>query len=967
MVALSMSAVLGFLRDVLRIRPDEARRTALSALYLFCAISAFIVARIARTTLFTMIPNYREQLPLTYVGIAITVSTVMYLYARVERRLRRDHTNAITLAALIVVTLAFRVLLGMGHQWEESALHKVYWGFFIWVEVLVTFLIVQFWTLANEIFDSRQAKRLFAIIGGGGVLANVVTGFATGGTAEVLGTDNLLYVICALLTIALAMTIILGRVAREQLTAARVRAPAKKASGGAQGVFATRHVQLIAAVVVLTYIVSTMVDYQFNVILADSIPGKDERTAYYGHFFGVTGILGGIIQFSLTSRILERFGVSFALILLPISMLIGSVTLGVAPATALLWSVAFTKGSENVLRYTINDSTLQLLYLPVPGHIRGRAKAFIDGILKPLSIGGTGVILALFVGKLDKLLGINTGMSLSTEEISWISAGMLLAWLGAQFMLRREYLKSLLQTLQRRRLNFADAGFQIKDEGTIKTLEKAFASGQLGEVMHALELMPHVARKPREALASKVIDMLNHEAPEVRVAVLSYLGAHPTGSEANAIEPLLDDASREVRAAAVLAYCAAKHEGAIGRVQEMLEDYDRKVQAAVVAGLVTHGGLDGVLSCAHQLKRWLESKDPVDRELAAWVLGEVGVQNFYQPLVPLLGDENEKVRIAAIAAAGKLKSPQLIAPLIEQLAMPRLQAAASAALAAYGSSIEDTVAVLLTEKSRPSAVRTQACRILARLGDSHSAEILSQHMLDDDVHVRAAVVQALTTITHRLPGLRLEPKLIQAAIRVEAERWFYLLAQQLDLELQDDSVLLRDALSHRQQLARAQILALLGLEYAHETIDLVTRNLASKEAAARANAVEVLDNLLSKDEKAAIIPIFDDNAPDKTLQAGAVVFKIDRDSREGRLGSLLRGSDRWLAAAAALEVKARDMRALEPAVRQLLESDDAVCRETAILVLSHFNKPASLRQRLEPLTEDPAWSVRRYAQFVIAQ
>ena len=88
----------------------------------------------------------------------------------------------------------------------------------------------------------------------------------------------------------------------------------------------SRHVKLLATTVVLTFIVSTLVDFQFKLVVGDAISEKDERTAFFGTF-GICGILGGLIQFGLTSRVVERFGILFALALLPTLMLSGSIAL----------------------------------------------------------------------------------------------------------------------------------------------------------------------------------------------------------------------------------------------------------------------------------------------------------------------------------------------------------------------------------------------------------------------------------------------------------------------------------------------------------------------------------------------------------------------------------------------------------------------------------------------------------------
>ena len=132
-------------------------------------------------------------------------------------------------------------------------------------------MIVQFWTLAAEIFHSRQAKRLFAIIGGGGILSNIVFGFGTRSYVSTIGTENLLFVVVGCLLISLAMTQALGKDAKVELTQALLRTPTKSLQSSApktqSKLFNPKHVKLIGVAVILTYLVSTLVDYQFNVIV----------------------------------------------------------------------------------------------------------------------------------------------------------------------------------------------------------------------------------------------------------------------------------------------------------------------------------------------------------------------------------------------------------------------------------------------------------------------------------------------------------------------------------------------------------------------------------------------------------------------------------------------------------------------------------------------------------------------------
>ncbi|MBI3179320.1 MAG: HEAT repeat domain-containing protein, partial [Deltaproteobacteria bacterium] len=476
------------------------------------------------------------------------------------------------------------------------------------------------------------------------------------------------------------------------------------------------------------------------------------------------------------------------------------------------------------------------------------------------------------------------------------------------------------------------------------------------------------SREIREPLDQKAVELLRHATDVVRVAALDYLGTTGTRLHADAVGLLLDDPSADVRASATLALCALRREEAFGRIHHMLEDPDAKVRAHAVAGLIRHGGLDGILACAELLRRMLASAIDKERELAAWVLGEIGVQHFYQPLVPLLADRSEAVRLAAIVAAGHLKSPDLVPHLVVQLAHPRLGSAAVQALIAYGPSILDTAAALLADSEQSLRVRAQVPKILARLSLPASGEILCRHLNDADTEVRAAAVHALTALRGRVPALPLDLAQVALAIRAEARNYVELLALAADLGLDERAPLLHDAIQHRLAQTQGRLLALLSLKYPGETIDLVTRNLKSSQMSIRANAVEVADNLIDKQERVLVLPLIDNTLPpDAKLSAGSAVLPVKRSDRLARLRELLASRDEWLRVAAAVAAGEWQVQSLVPALAELVSAKTPLARETAIVVLRQLADGDALREAVTPLTDDPDPSVRRYAEHALAE
>ena len=65
-------------------------------------------------------------------------------------------------------------------------------AFYVWGALLGILLISQFWTLANGIYDPRQAKRLFGFIGGGVMLGGMTGSGSPRSSSKKVGANTLL-------------------------------------------------------------------------------------------------------------------------------------------------------------------------------------------------------------------------------------------------------------------------------------------------------------------------------------------------------------------------------------------------------------------------------------------------------------------------------------------------------------------------------------------------------------------------------------------------------------------------------------------------------------------------------------------------------------------------------------------------------------------------------------------------------
>ncbi|MBT3272734.1 MAG: hypothetical protein HN368_06245 [Spirochaetales bacterium] len=951
-----LGRIRNLLSSVIKIQADEIAITLLMFTYMLTTVGAFIIGRITRSVLILEISNFESSLPYMYIGIAITVSAIMFAYSKFERILRRDQTNSLTLAALILITLLCRLMLQIAGPW-------FYLVFFIWIEVFGTFLVVQFWSLANEIFHSRQAKRLFPIFGSGGLLAGIIAGFGANGAAKAIGTENLLFVIIGLLVIALATLKLIAVNEIVKLESSHrqpaVRYPDKAAplNKTKKSIFASKHLKIVAVIVVLTYLVSTIVDYQFHVVVHRFIDTKINRGIFFGVFYGVTNILAILLQLFGTGVILEKYGVLIALLLLPLTMLFGSTLMMFIPV---LWIGTLTKGSEQVMRYTVNDATMQMLYLPVPAGDRGRAKAFIDGVLKPLSIGIGGLILALLTG----IVGGNGGADVNIRLFSIIAFVLLLVWLLLLFRLKKEYVLSLITNLKKRRLDFSDTSLSFSDSAASNVLKETLLSKNRSHVLHAIELLKFLDKIDPD-LHQPLLSLLNHTDPAVRAAALQFISSEKVHfPNQKSFERFLADEDEYVRSLAIRAYCSKGRENSITRIEPFLRDNNPVVKSAAISALIRFGGLDGMLMCAEDLKKMLDSADSVQRERGAWILGNIGVQTFYLPLIPLLADSDEKVKSAALAAAGKLLAPPLVPALVDLLGNLRSAPEATKTLILFGNGIEQILLAAMGDYRLPSKVRSGLPKVLSRIGGKNSIRTLERYIDHPTVSIREQATQALSYMITLQPGIELDKTRILNCIREEADLFRHYAAIESEIfGNYDKRLLLVEAVAVRRRRVFQRIFGLLELIYPGGVLDNVLENLESKKPLTRANAAELLDNVLTPEERELVLPLAEYRLPKKPSKSAGISYLSESE----RVAKLMRNADIWIRICALQFAGAKKVGELLKEIKTCTQDPEGQVRQTALWALRQVGTDEEIASVSAELAGDREEMVAAYARNVLQE
>lgn len=911
------------LKRVFDIERKEITRALLMFLYAFLLLSAYLILKPVRNSLF-LNRFGADQLVYMYMIIAATATPIAWIYG---------WTAARTTLPKLVGGTTIVLVLSMGVFWYLIAQHYSWliYVFYVWVSLFGVFTTSQFWLLANYVFDAREAKRLFPFIGAGAISGGILGSILTSQLAELVGTENLLW-FCVLFMIAcfgILLAVWRMRQGDDPKKAKRKR-KSRDLSGMLPIILRSRHLKLIAIMISLTVIVSTFVDFQFNKVVKEAFDDKDKLTAFFGAFFLWLSVASLLLQLLFSSRILRRFGIGGAILFLPIGLLLGSTAIFVWPV---LMSAIAVKISDGSFRYSINKTGMELLYLPVSAAIKGRIKAFMDVVGDRLARGLGGALLYL----------VNDIMQWPVQWISFLSAAFISVWIAVAVLLKREYSRTFRTTLDTRAIDAEEVQLQLRDAASIEAVTNVLASGDRRQILFVLELLVE-EKDPR--LAAPLSHLLSHDSADVRKMALRRLMPLQNGNLIETIELLLKDTDAEVQAEAVRYICLHSPSDTRDLLEGYMASDDPQLVSIAVRCALECGrerGVSGLLT-SERLEHLLSLPEKEGIQVRKQLAGGLAYLSPDDPLADLvsrlLTDRNLEVRRAALDSAARLKRREYLPEIINSLGLPSLRGPAGLALLSYGQAVLGTLRDAMLDTAQSLPVRLRIPKIISQMDTEEAAGILFAQISIDDALLRYVIIKGLNRARRRLGDLPLEIDRIRSLIRSEAEGYYRLLNYESAVATGNngnraEQLLLR-ALKDGRNRHLEQAFRLAGLIYPINDMYFAYRGAVSQTKIFRARAVEFLDTVWERQEKQQLFPILERQSD--LVVIGRKLFQLVGLSRSEAIRDLLRGHDLWLAACASNLVGTERLQDHREDVAKLTGGPHSAVRETARVALERLRQ-----------------------------
>jgi AAA family ATP:ADP antiporter len=881
-----------------------------------------------------------EKLPWVYLAVALISLPVLILYSRLAARIRLPILILSSTLLHVLGLVTFFVLFGLGHVWVAVA-------YYIWLGMAFAIAVSQFWTYANQVFDSRQARRLFSFIGAGGLLGSVLGGLMAVNVTRALGTRfTLLGAASVLLLIPIMIVLTEKRRPPSQIVPAVARRPRiEEVRGGLRTLRGSRLLALISLLMLSTVMIGQLVQWQFYWYVENNTSGLDRLTSVIGFAFILMGVVGFLFQLIFTGRIHRVLGVGVGLRVLPGTVAVAQLGVvlamagGWAAVYALVWILFLAEGS---LRHSVEQATRELLFQPVAEELRVRAKAFIDVFVQRFGKGAAAILILVTI----KLL--------PPASVSVLTLVLAVVWLVLTFQARREYITAFREGLKSGTLQ-PDAAIDPTDVKTVTTLVQSLGSSDPRKVLHSLDLL---ADSGEGRLVPPLL--LHHDSAEVRRKTLEVLAATNREDAASLVEKAMSDPDAGVRTGAMRTLAVLRGEHAAKLALDRLDDPDAHVRATAVASLLAAENGDVGDRAERVLIELAADDDPVVRADTVAALGQVSDPIASDILVTMLYDSDLLVVKAAIAAVRQRfersgANPLYATILVSLMANRRLKHEARNALVAQGEGAIKPLILFMRSQDEQIWVRRAVPKTIALIGSQKGADALLDSLDTGDAMVRSKIIEALVYMRTRDPDVQFKRRIVTQHLRREASEYVRLLADlwavsslheaRLDGPLavwkSDGRVptLPQQLLAQRMARGVSNIFGLLELINNPEDVRAAQRSLLSGQPKMRARALEYLDNTLAGSVRRDVFAVIDDAPPEDKLRRAEQIFNIRVESPEETLSRLIQIDPRedpsaiGIVLAALYNVWNEEIESLYPVIIALAEdTDDEMVRETAVWV-----------------------------------
>ncbi len=815
---------------LLGVKADEARPVFIlfiasfflggSLLFFYTSSNAIFLAEFEATSL-----------PYVYIVNSVFVILFGYIYSQIEKRTSLIGLLTGSLTILTITIFVFWLALQASHN------RTIIFVMMTWFRLLFIYTTLGLWELASAVFDVRQAKRLFALVSLGLLLAFIIGGLSTSLITQFTATENLLLLSAVFL---LAYALVLFRLSPN------LGVNVKDNKTGTtpftvREMFKDNYISLIFALKTITIVNYYIVEFIFYQQAAERYSTEENLANFFGIFIGLSTLGMALIAALATGRYITRFGMRIALLTMPTVLLItaflsGSYGLLLGISNTVFFMLAISiKFSNEVLEKSLHIPALGVLYQPIPRFKRMPVRVAVEGWWGSVALIVSGVLLLLFNQIPDVGVLFFIVLSIVTTAL----------YLGVTAWVYRHYQYQLKKAVSSRFLTGIALPNQTPDESFIYN---ELHSDHPAKVLAALQYSAQLELHPEKPF---LLTLLDHQSPHVRIDALRRIADMRFKQAVPKIQQMLgdDSLSNQVWSQALITLMAL--DGL--PVTEVMTYLDTGLDEYTIPAFLEYGGELGRSLAVSEIDDWAHSLSPEKRVLAARFIERVPEQS--DNLLRLLHDVSPEVRNQAIKSTAPHLNAQIVHVLLDELKQNRFKSSIRHALSQGDA---ETVKLLIDEfPNCPPKYQPILLESCAAIGTPNAQDFLEGFLNRTEYDaLYDATLAGLAKLNYKHSNIT---ELLEREKR-NAEHI-------LTVAQSTEETILQRAVEFDFERLQKRIFSILCLNYDQEIIGLIEQNFQIGNAEQQANALELLEVTVSKQIKSKIFPLIEDSDLKKRSKA----------------------------------------------------------------------------------------------------
>ena len=747
-----------------------------------------------------------------------------------------------------------------------------------------------FWNLANDLFNTRQSKRLFSLITAGGVIGSIIGSFGTPFLAKAITLDNLLLFYLGTTMVGAG---VVKRMEKDYPTLLFSDKKSKTSKTRSNLITEFKRIlplmkesSLIKILILLTFlpnIIIPILNYQFNFAVNAQYATETGLIKFFGYFRGSLNIVSLFILL-FVGRIYGRWGLPVALMFHPANYVLAFFAFLFRFD---IFSAMYARMSTMVLRVTINNPARNILMGLIPESLRS--------VLRPF-LRGTVVRVGLLLG---------SGMILISEKffhpryLSLIAIPFAAAWLVSVLSLKKEYPKILLDLISKdvldlKALEEMDMEHVFSGKEIKSRLLQAFLDSRGNRSLWYARLLKTLGTKD---LDQSLLIALGYQDDRTRIGLIELLS--PKSGE-KAASLLMDLAKSEKNQDLTLAALQAANRldpefSETIDFEYFTHHHHPEIRAHALIGLYRREPE----KYHPTIKSYLRSDVLKDRQTGVIAAGGSGDKSFIDHLKEMLViPENEPILPDLLNALYALKEVELndLARLYLSHQTGRVRLAALSVLEIDNAELLRKVILMMGDSFGDIFHMAQKKIETAPFQDT---QLLVESLAIPNRRIRKAIFNLLET-------LNIKSLDVFRFARNQIKDSYQYLSDAINLETlpeNDPRNLLIDHLSQKKLQRIENILRVLALQDASGEMKIIYKGIFSSDPRKRANAMEALENMIDKSLYKEMIPIMESSSPQESLNIGKKRFQlIGLDSGEKVFISHLLASKDWVTVALTLDL-----------------------------------------------------------------